>query len=175
MLRWEECVILAQIDKDLVAFRNPCKEQCPCTVQIVWRFSLMRRNQAIQWIWQLARELSPASSEHVMPSSGQGTYILELSRRISSINQLTRTQRASLTKDQLIAIFSYMANHPSVMGFGLTHRGGLCQPSEEGSSPSDQHGADQDISSEMQNAPAGPSRLVQPARGGRVKECAWLA
>ena len=35
---------------------------------------------------QLARELSLASSEHMMPSSGQGTYVPKLGRRISLIN-----------------------------------------------------------------------------------------
>ena len=69
---------------------------------------------------QLTQELSPASSEHVMSSLDRGIYIPELGRRISSINQLTRQQRASLPEDQLISIFSYMANHPSAMGSSLT-------------------------------------------------------
>ena len=47
----------------------------------------------------LARELSLVSFEHVMLSSDQGIYIPELGRRISTINQLTRRQRASLLED----------------------------------------------------------------------------
>ena len=35
---------------------------------------------------RLVCELSPASSEHVLPSSDQGIYIPELGRRICSIN-----------------------------------------------------------------------------------------
>ena len=49
---------------------------------------------------QLAPELSPASFKHVLPSSDRGIYIPELGRKICTINQLTRHQRASL--DQLL-------------------------------------------------------------------------
>ena len=89
-----------------------------------------------------------------MLSSDQGVYIPELGRRISSINQLTHHHYASLSDDQLINVFSYMGNHPTVMGFGLTHRGGRRQPFEEESSTFDQDRADQEITSEVWNAPA---------------------
>ena len=64
---------------------------------------------------------------------------------ISSINQLTSQQRASLIDDQLINIFSYMADHPNTMGSGLSHRGGRCQPIEEENTSSDHNGADEDV------------------------------
>ena len=69
---------------------------------------------------QLARELSLASSKHVMPSLDQGIFIPD---------------------DQLIDIFSYMANQPSIMGSGLLHR--RRQPVDEESSTSDQDRANQ--------------------------------
>ena len=118
---------------------------------------------------QLARELSPASSKHVMPSSDQGVYIPELGRRISSINQLTRDQHASLSNNVIFNVFSYMADHPTVIGSGLTHRGGRRQPSEERSSSSDQGRIDKEGTFEVRNAPTSTSRPSQPARGSHSK------
>ena len=60
---------------------------------------------------RLAREIKPALSKHVLPSSDRGIYIPELGRRICSINQLTHQQCASLTDNQLIQVFSFMANY----------------------------------------------------------------
>ena len=101
-------------------------------------FSNAEESSSLVDLEQLARELSLASSEHVMSSLDQGVYSPELGMRISSINQLTHHQRASLLDDQLFSVFSYMANHPTVMGSGLKHRGGRRQPFEEGSLWSDQ-------------------------------------
>ena len=122
---------------------------------------------------RLVREISPASSEYVLLSLDRGVYIPELGRRICSINQLTRQQRASLTEDQLIQVFSFMANFPSALEASLAHRHGWYQPAEESSSsdhamagPSE---AEQDTSSEVRNAPARPSRPTESAKGGRVK------
>ena len=104
-----------------------------------------------------------------MPSLDQEIYIPELGRRISTINQLTRQQHASLLEDQLLRVLSFMANYPSAMGLDLMHQGGWRQPVNDESSSSDQGRTDQDTSSEVGNAPAGPSRLVQLASGGRRK------
>ena len=126
---------------------------------------------------RLARELSPASSEHVLPSSDRGIYIPELGRRICSINQLTRQQRASLTEDQPLQVLSFMANFPSALESSSTHRHGRGQPVEEDNSLSDHSevspsGAEQDTTSKVRNVPAGPGKPAQPARGGRMKACA---
>ena len=118
---------------------------------------------------QFTRGLSPTSFEHAMPSSEQWVYILELGRRISSINQLTSDQRASLSNNVIFSIHSYMADHPTVMGSGLTHMGGRRQPSEERSSSSDQGMPDRETTPEVRNAPASTSRPTEPARGGRSK------
>ena len=122
----------------------------------------------------LVHELSPVSSEHVMPSSGRGIYIPELGRRISIINQLTRQQHASLSEGQLLRVVSFMANFPSEMRATLSHRGGRRQPAEDESSSSDHNGArpsgaEQDTLLEVRNAPAGPSLPDQPVEGGRRK------
>ena len=116
---------------------------------------------------KLVRELSPASSEHVMPSSERGIYIPKLGRRISTINQLTSQQHASLLEDQLFQVLRFMANFPSVMGANRSHRGGRRQPAEDEGSSLDHNGADpsgaeQDTFSKVCNAPAGPSRPAQP-------------
>ena len=76
---------------------------------------------------QLVRELSQTSSEHVLPSSDRGIYIPELGKRICTINQLTRQQRASLTKDQLLQVLSFMANFLSALESSLAHRPGQLQ------------------------------------------------
>ena len=67
-------------------------------------------------------EAGLSSSEHVMPSSGQGVYVPELGRRISLIHQLTPNQRGSLSNNILFNINSYMANHATEAGIGLVHR-----------------------------------------------------
>ena len=114
---------------------------------------------------QPTKELSPTSSEHVMPSSDQGIYIPELGRRISTINQLTSQQRASLSEDQLLQVLSFMANFPSTMEANLSHPGGRRQPVEDKSSSSDHNGVgpsgpEQDTFLKACNAPTGPD---QPA------------
>ena len=73
---------------------------------------------------QLAHELTLASSEQVMPSSDRGIYIPELGKRIFTMNQLTCQQCASLSEDQLLQVFRFMANFPSMIGASLAHRGG---------------------------------------------------
>ena len=123
---------------------------------------------------RLVRELSSASFEHVLPSSDRRIYIPKLGPRICTINQLTRSQRASLTKDQLFQVLSFMVNFPSALESTLAHRRGRHQPVEEDESSTDHSEAgpsraEQDIGSEACNAPADPSRQVQPVRGGRVK------
>ena len=111
---------------------------------------------------RLAREINPTSFEHMLPSSNRGIYIPDLGRRMCSINQLTRQQHASLTKDQLIQVFNFMANFPSVLEASFAYHRGRRQPIEE-EIPSSDHTAagplraEQDTSSEVRNAPAGPS------------------
>ena len=122
---------------------------------------------------RLAHELSPASSEHVLPSSDREIYILELGRRICTINQLTCSQHASLTEDQLFQVLSFMANFPSALESNLAHRRGRRQPLDDSSS-SDQSevdplGAEQDTGLEVRNAPAGSSTQAQPTKGSRTK------
>ena len=123
---------------------------------------------------RLACEVSPASSKHVLLSLDRGIYIPELGRRICSINQLTRQQRASLTEDQILQVLSFISNFPSALASSLAHHHGRRQPLEEDSSSSDHSeagpsGAEQNTTSDVRNAPAGPSRPAQPARGGRMK------
>ena len=80
----------------------------------------------------------------------------------------------SLTDDQLLQIFSFMANFPSALEASLAHRHSQRQPAEEESSSFDHTAAgpsraEQDSSTEVRNAPAGPSRVAEPRRGGLVK------
>ena len=123
---------------------------------------------------RLVREISPASSEHVLLSLDRGIYISELGQRICNINQLTRQQRASLTNDQRLQVYNFMTNHPSALEVSSEHRCSQHQPIEEESSSSDHaavgpSGAKQDTSSEVCNVPAGPSQPAKPRKGGRVK------
>ena len=101
-------------------------------------------------------EMGSSSSEHVMLSSGHGVYVPELSKRISSIHQLTPDQRASLSNNILFSINSYMADHATEMGIGLTHRSGRRQPSEDRDPPSDQ-----EITPEVRNMEASTSQPAQ--------------
>ena len=108
---------------------------------------------------KLVREISSASFEHVLPSLDRGIYIPKIGRRICSINQLTRQQCASLTENQLIQVFSFMANFPSALEAGLAYHRGQHQPAEEENSSSDhaivgQLGDEHDTSSEVRNTPA---------------------
>ena len=72
-----------------------------------------------------------SASEHVSPTSGNGVYVPELGRRISSINQLTLDQRASLSNNVLYSINCYMADQHTEEAASLTHRRGRLQPSED--------------------------------------------
>ena len=120
---------------------------------------------------RLARKISQTSSEHVLLSSDRGVYIPELGRRICSINQLTRQQRASLMDEQCFKIYSFMANYLSTLEASLDHR---CQPAEEESSSSDHvttspSRVDKESSFGARNTPAGTSRPAELSRGGRTK------
>ena len=117
-------------------------------------FPTVEESSSLVDLEKLACEISPASSEHVLPSSDRGIYIPELGKRICSINQLTR---------QLIQVFSFMVNFPSALEASLAHHHGRCQPVKDESSSSDHtaaspSGANQDTSSEVRNAPMGPGR-----------------
>ena len=96
-----------------------------------------------------------------MPSSDQGVYVPELGRRINSIHQLTPDQRASLSNNVLFSINSYMTDHPTEAGFGLTYRRGQRLPFEKGSSPSDQEMPDQEVILEVQSVEASTSQPAQ--------------
>ena len=127
---------------------------------------------------RLAREISPATSEHVLPSSDRGVFIPELSRKICSVNQLTSQELASLTDQQCFRIFSYMVNDPNPLGGRLDHCPSQRQSTEEESSLSDfpaacPFGANQEASSEAQNALAGTNRSAEPSRGGCTKVRAY--
>ena len=106
-----------------------------------------------------------SSSKHVMPSSDQGVYVLDLGRRINSIHQLTPDQRASLLNNVIFIINNYMVDHLSEMGSSLTHRRGQRQPSEERGSSPDQVMLDQQVTLEVRNAPTSTSRPMQQAQG----------
>ena len=97
-----------------------------------------------------------------MSSLDRGVYVLELGRKICSINPLTSQQRASLTDQQHFRIFRFVANHPNLLKGCLDHLRGRSQPTEEESSSSDLPtarllGADQEALLEVQNAPEGTS------------------
>ena len=71
-------------------------------------------------------------------------------------------------------MLSFMANFPRALESSLAHRHGRRQLVKEDNSSSDHSevgpsGAKQDVASEVGNAPAGPSRPAQPAKGSRVK------
>ena len=85
---------------------------------------------------RLAREISLATSEHVLPSGDRGVFILELSHKIQSVSQLTPQQLASLIDQQCFQIFSYMANDLTLLEGHLEHRRGRRQLVEEESSSS---------------------------------------
>ena len=90
-----------------------------------------------------------------MPSSGHGVYVPVLGRRIISIHQLTPDQCASLSNNILFSINSYMADHATEAGTGLTHRRTRRQPFEDIDPPSDQ-----EVTPEVRNVEASTS---QPA------------
>ena len=121
-------------------------------------FPIAEESSSSMDLERLAREISPASSEHVLPSSDQGIYIPELGRRICSINQLTHQQRASLIDEQRFQLYGFMANYPSALEVHMDHRCSRRQPTKE-ESPSSNHIA------------AGPSRVDQDFVRGTECPC----
>ena len=96
-----------------------------------------------------------------MPSTDEGVYVPELSKRISSIHQLTPDQRDSLSNNVLFNINSFMADHPMETGFGLMHMRDKRQPSEDRDLPSDQEMPNQEVTLEMRNVEASTSQPTQ--------------
>ena len=124
----------------------------------------------LEW---LAREISHATSKHVLPSGDRGIFILKLGRKIQSVSQLTSQQLASMTDHQRFQILSFMANNPNPLEGHLDHHHGRHHPTE-GESSSGLPTAhplevDQEASSEAQNTLVGTSRPTEPSRCSHTK------
>ena len=118
-------------DKDTITFYEPFPEAMSSSssdcVEILLNTEGFRGFLSLR---QLEGSGSSAS-QHVMPGLGHGAYVPELGRRINLIHQLTPDQRASLSNNVFFSINSYMADHSTEEGIGLTHRRSRHQPSED--------------------------------------------